>query len=148
MAGKGNTYVDLAALRATRRLEEDVEIEGIGTFRVQALLQEELRLIAKAARDPEAEPNPVTGGKQDGNLYRQLEVAYGLVKPDLGAADDIDAALETLREIAIPVMGIAKLSVKIGELTYAEGPQKAFLRSVPDNGFPPAPEATPSGSSA
>lgn len=128
-----NGYVSLDVLRALRRLEADVQIEGLGMFRVQALTQEDVRLVGQAAKD-------------DGNLWRQHQVVRGLIRPDLAAlaADDLDEAVAVVK--ALHPMVVDALDRKINELTFM-APSDAYRDLASKNGCAEPEAATPSGSS-
>ncbi|MGE0539756.1 MAG: hypothetical protein AB7R89_06220 [Dehalococcoidia bacterium] len=112
---EGSTYVTLADLgRWPSSIEEDVPVEGVGTFRVRALSQAEITAIAQRVRKESDEDT------YDGGLERQYYVAYGVVQPALGATEDLDAALERARVIGRSVPIFQRLYAKIAELTYSD----------------------------
>ena len=113
MAGSANGYISLEALRGVKMPEADVEVDGIGKFRVRALTQEQVRLANRAAR---------IGGTEglDGNLWRQHQVAHGLITPDVSslAVSDIDEAI-TIIQAMHPAI-VQALDTKISEITYVD----------------------------
>lgn len=135
----GNGYVSLEALKGVRRLEDDVEIEGLGKFRVQALTQEELRVIGRATKDAD-DPSGV-----DGNLYRQYQVAYGLVNPNIRESEGIDAAVEMVGAMHPMIAG--ELQTKIIEMTFRSA-SEAFKDLHQKKGSANSGAAQPSGISS
>jgi hypothetical protein len=133
-----NGYVSLEQLIAAPRLEEDVPIEGVGKLRVQALTQEEIRLIGIRSRNTDLQEGV------DGNLYLQLEVLYGLVQPRV-LNGDVDAGLEKIG--AMNPLILSSLGTKITELTF-RSPGAAYKDFPNGSGLPAVEAATPSGTSS
>ncbi len=75
-AAGGNGYVDLDSLLGQGLPQEDVEIEGVGKFRVRALTREE---ALKVGDIPEGKGH---AGKVDREILR-----HGLVNPELSYQD-------------------------------------------------------------
>jgi hypothetical protein len=137
--GSGNGYVSLDALRGLRRLEADVEIEGLGKFRVQALTQEDVGQASRAAR--------LDGGLVDTNIWRQQHVARGLVQPGLAAlmSEDEDEALAVVQAMNPAIVNA--LEAKITALTY-QPPSDAYRSFGIGGASNDDSEGTPSGSSS
>ncbi len=130
-SSNGHTpYVTLADLRENRRLEDDVTVPETGhRYRVQALTNEEFRLIQAESTDAE--------GVQDTILYSQLAAAYGLVEPRLDIGRDRDGAVALAQGLPIP--DVRTLARRITELTA--GNAKESAQSFTDGSGSPAPEA-------
>ena len=146
-----NGYFSLADLDRIPRLEEDIEIEGMGKFRVGALDQETLRRIVEATRVQRSVPDGKGGtrveAETDGNLERQYYVAYGLVSPDLGADADIGAALEKVRILGRNVVALGQLFLRIYQLTF-RNPGDAYKDLFGVAASPVSEAAIPSTSSS
>ena len=108
-------YINLEQLRTIKRLEQDVEIEGMGTFRVQALMGDELREVREASER--------TGGERDNILFMKHSLALGLVEPDLARMVDRDEALDLAGRLPLVVQD--ELSGVVAALT-GEKPGAAY----------------------
>lgn len=127
-------YVSLDKIEAIPFLEEDVTVEGVGLFRVRALDQDTIRLISREVKRE-------SGGERDqydGWREQQYYIAFGLVKPDLGARDDLDAALERAQKLGRSRELFKELYDAIIGLTYRKPGEayKDFFGSTasPDGG--------------
>ncbi len=120
--GSTGTYVDLDKLRNVPRIEEDVEVEGLGMFRVQAVTHEEARRARMACRIEE-------GTQIDTTMLAQYEVAFGTIRPNIAELmNDVDTeheALETVKGMHPTI--VAKLARAIQDLSYIE-PSEAYRR--------------------
>jgi hypothetical protein len=112
-----NGYLSLDALRALPRLELDVDLDGVGRMRVQALTQNDLREIAADCR--------MAGGETDYNLYRQQMIARCLVEPDLRSVWLDDPAQAIAVVAAMHPYITTALDEAINKLTFLE-PAEAF----------------------
>lgn len=138
MAGN-NGYGTLDQLRGVRRLEKDFTDWPEMKLRIQALTDDEIRLIQQRSADKD-DPNGVNM-----TLDRKLQIVYGLATPRLDPYADLDGALEAVSHIPVGVQ--VALSAEILGLTYRR-PQEAFKDFGVGEGSPVPPEAIVSGSSS
>lgn len=135
-----NGYGTLDQLRGIKRMERDFTKWDEMKLRLQALDDADLRRIREyiaAAEDATDE--------EKAERDRDASIAFALVKPDLHAHDDLDAAVEVVRHIPLPVRRM--LSTAIVQMTWVD-PKLVGLSFFADPEPQPTEEITASMSSA
>ena len=103
-----NGYITLEQLTKITPAEDDITIDG-HKFRVRGLHSGELQQVRNLCSRP-----PAAGG-YDGLLNVIYNVAFGLVRPDLKAHEDLTAARLIAEGLPPPLL--AQLSDRIADLT-------------------------------
>lgn len=104
--GSSNGYITLEELTQIKPLERDETIDG-KKYRVRGLMSGEIHQIGILCRRP--------GVGYDDTLDSILTTAFGIVRPDLGAKDDLVAARIIVE--GFPKSLLAGLSTAIANLT-------------------------------
>ncbi len=113
-------YVDISFLRDAPRIQQDVEIPGVGRCRVHALSHDEARRSKMACRID-------NGAMIDVAKLATYEVAYGTIKPNIAkvTVEDEDEGLEFVRNLHPTIVSV--LAAAVQDITYLEAGE-AFRR--------------------